>query len=72
MYFPLPRAAPQSEEIPESETKATALDNKLAGCLSEDRCGLPSANAIREGEPEGGKKICRAFPPPDVRRVLCL
>ena len=60
-------------EIPESETKATADDNKPAGCISEDHCESASANAVKEVDPDCGKEIYWAFLPPEARRrTVCL
>lgn len=58
----------ECKEIPESETKATADDNKPAVCISEDRCESASADPIKELDPECGKETYWAFLPPEVRR----
>lgn len=63
----------EHKEFPESEMKATADDNKPAGCFSEESCESASADAVKETDPECGKEIYWAFLPPEVRRrTVCL
>ncbi|KAM9575691.1 uncharacterized protein ACIB01_003459 isoform 1-T1 [Guaruba guarouba] len=50
----VPQHIVEYEEFPESEMKATADDNKLAGCFSKDFCESASAAAVRETDPECG------------------
>ncbi|KAM4658540.1 uncharacterized protein AAGF69_009146 [Amazona ochrocephala] len=64
----VPQHIVEYEEFPESDVKATADDNKPAGCFSKDVCESASAAAVREKDPEYGKEIYWAFLPPEVRR----
>ncbi|XP_062481432.1 shugoshin 1-like isoform X1 [Pezoporus occidentalis] len=50
----VPQHIVEYEEFPESEMKATADDNKPAGCFSEDFCESASADAVKETDPERG------------------
>ncbi|XP_061231010.1 shugoshin 1-like isoform X2 [Neopsephotus bourkii] len=48
----VPRHNVEHEEFPESEMKATADDNRPAGCFSKDFCESASADAVKETDPE--------------------
>ncbi|KQK82316.1 leucine-rich repeat flightless-interacting protein 2 isoform X3 [Amazona aestiva] len=50
----VPQHIVEYEEFPESDVKATADDNKPAGCFSKDVCESASAAAVREKDPEYG------------------
>ncbi|XP_030337606.1 uncharacterized protein LOC115606217 [Strigops habroptila] len=68
----VPQHIVEYEEFPQSETKATAHDNKPAGCFSVDFCESASADAVKEADAECGKEIYWAFLLPEVRKEDCV